>query len=257
MDRKERDADPGETVTPGLSGWGDPLLVSPDLPAREQYEDLQRVRPEMFSNDAQGTQVVTDPSDIDRVSSELAARYAQRGWPRHWADVGVAYRDPYVLMLREAVIFPNGAPGIHHRLSTYNTEPSGVAILPLLQDRVVMVRHYRHAIRRWSWEFPRGACDAGEDIATAARRELVEETGAEIESVTPLGAMCGATGLMSMVVHLAVARLKTIGEPPLSEGISRVESFSLAEFERMIRTGEVIDAFTVGCFTHARLHGLV
>lgn len=37
----------------------------------------------------------------------------------------------------------------------------------------------------YNWQFPQGGVDAGEDLETAARRELAEETG--VSSVTLLG----------------------------------------------------------------------
>ncbi|OLP17123.1 NUDIX hydrolase [Leptolyngbya sp. 'hensonii'] len=51
---------------------------------------------------------------------------------------------------------------------------TGVAIIPVLPDgRIVLIR--RRDNGRWS--IPGGIIDWGEDIPTAARRELVEETG--------------------------------------------------------------------------------
>ena len=43
--------------------------------------------------------------------------------------------------------------------------------------RVVLVRQWRHAVGRALWELPAGTREHGEDVATTARRELVEETG--------------------------------------------------------------------------------
>ena len=44
------------------------------------------------------------------------------------------------------------------------------------QDRVLLVRQYRHPVRSYLWEPPAGLLDvAGEDPVDAARRELAEE----------------------------------------------------------------------------------
>jgi ADP-ribose pyrophosphatase len=53
-----------------------------------------------------------------------------------------------------------------------------VAILAFADDdRVVLVRQYRHLQRGPSWELPGGGVQPGEDPAAAAQRELREEAG--------------------------------------------------------------------------------
>ena len=57
--------------------------------------------------------------------------------------------------------------------------PGAVAALALdAEDRILMIRQYRHAVGRLLWEIPAGLRDvAGEDPWLTARRELMEETG--------------------------------------------------------------------------------
>jgi ADP-ribose pyrophosphatase len=43
--------------------------------------------------------------------------------------------------------------------------------------RVLLERQYRHAAQDYLWELPAGRIDPGEQELTAARRELLEETG--------------------------------------------------------------------------------
>jgi 8-oxo-dGTP pyrophosphatase MutT (NUDIX family) len=51
-----------------------------------------------------------------------------------------------------------------------------VALTP--DDRIVLVRQWRHAAQAWCLELPGGVIDPGEtDPVAAARRELLEETG--------------------------------------------------------------------------------
>lgn len=53
-----------------------------------------------------------------------------------------------------------------------------VTIVPVLPDgRIVCVEQYRHGAQRVCLELPAGNIDPGEDAATAAIRELTEETG--------------------------------------------------------------------------------
>lgn len=62
---------------------------------------------------------------------------------------------------------------------TIVTHPGAVAVLALDDaGRVLMIRQYRHPVRRLLWEIPAGLRDAeGETLLRTARRELMEETG--------------------------------------------------------------------------------
>jgi 8-oxo-dGTP pyrophosphatase MutT (NUDIX family) len=60
-----------------------------------------------------------------------------------------------------------------------------VAVTP--DQRLVMVRQYRHGSNRVTLEIPGGAVDQGEDELTAAQRELREETGFTAPRWIPLG----------------------------------------------------------------------
>src|SRR5574339_75669 len=53
-----------------------------------------------------------------------------------------------------------------------------VNVLALTVRReVLMVRQYRHGVKKSIWELPGGMVEAGESPLEAARRELMEETG--------------------------------------------------------------------------------
>lgn len=70
-----------------------------------------------------------------------------------------------------------GEAGVVRR--DYVEHPGAVAVLALDdEDRVLVVRQYRHPVRSLCWELPAGLRDVeGEPVLATARRELAEETG--------------------------------------------------------------------------------
>ena len=59
----------------------------------------------------------------------------------------------------------------------------GTSIIPILPDgRIVLVQRQDNGL----WSLPGGMVDWGEDVATAVRRELAEETGLELVKIRRL-----------------------------------------------------------------------
>lgn len=58
--------------------------------------------------------------------------------------------------------------------------PDGVILCGVYgqkRDRLVLIRQYRYPLGNYVYEFPAGLVEPGEELLTAARRELFEETG--------------------------------------------------------------------------------
>jgi ADP-ribose pyrophosphatase len=93
-----------------------------------------------------------------------------------WTRVGpdrTAYGG-YMRVVQRTLLLPDGREASWDLLDT----PATVAVLPLTPDgRVVCVRQYRVGPERVVLSVPGGLVDDGEDVATAAARELREETG--------------------------------------------------------------------------------
>ncbi|WP_439580173.1 NUDIX hydrolase [Elioraea sp.] len=234
------------------------MTSAPPPPRLVEYLALRETHPSWFRNPDGGIEVLLDPAGIMAVEAEMGRRYAARGLPEAWAEVGIRYRDPYLMLLCDAVRFPGGEIGVHHRVVRAAGDLSGVAMLPRLPDRrLVLVRHFRHATRAWHWEVPRGGIEPGFDAEHAARAELAEEIGATVTSLTPLGAVHGSTGLLGLAVQLYLAEVSTLGAPALNEGITELRAFAVAEVEVMVSEGELTDAYSLACLLRARLRGLL
>jgi len=95
----------------------------------------------------------------------------------HWPVVSSAElaRSRLVTVRSEQVRTPDN----HVAERDVVLHPGAVAALTLdAEDRILMIRQYRHAVGRLLWEIPAGLRDvAGEDPWLTARRELLEEAG--------------------------------------------------------------------------------
>jgi 8-oxo-dGTP pyrophosphatase MutT (NUDIX family) len=83
--------------------------------------------------------------------------------------------------------------------------PASVIVVPVLGEKILMVKQYRHPVGEISWEFPGGFIDVGEDHLTAAKRELKEETGFTIEAYHYLGKIAGNPGILNNFTHIYLA----------------------------------------------------
>jgi ADP-ribose pyrophosphatase len=222
---------------------------------KERYYALLHARPALAQNLPGGIELITDPREISRVEAAMSERFEAQGLPKLWAQAGVFYEDPHLLVLRDAVIFPDGKPGLYHRAIAYSDGPTGVAILARYRGNFVLIRHFRHPSRSWHLEIPRGAIDVGEAPERMVHIEISEEIGGTITSIELLGKMHGASGFMRHMALLFLAEVATVGTPALGEGVAEIISVPPDELERMIRNSEITDASTIAAAYHAKLRG--
>jgi len=188
-------------------------------------------------------EIITDPTEISKVEEIQKKRLLKKGFSEESADqfsrVGIVSEDQYLIFLRDAVYFPNGIPGTYDRLiwkSELQTKFPGVAVLPVLPSgQIVLNLNYRHATRSWELELPRGAILPNETIEETALRELKEETGLSVSSLSFLGNMAPDTGILSSIIPVFTGTVsqEENAEIEYSEAIAGIIAFTKEE----IKTG--------------------
>ncbi|QTQ15577.1 NUDIX hydrolase [Treponema parvum] len=94
--------------------------------------------------------------------------------------------------------------------------PDWVITVPVLGDKLLMVRQWRHGEKNMSVEFPGGVSEKNETPEQAAKRELKEETGYTANKMVFLGSVNPNPALMSNHVHIFAAYdLENSGEQSL------------------------------------------
>lgn len=223
---------------------------------REEYFAFVERHPEMFVNPPGGFSILLKEDEIGKVEGYMAHQLEAEGMPIEWAQVGIVFQDQYGMILRDAVQFPDGSPGTYIRFVS-ESDGVGTVILPHYREQVLLLRHFRHATRRWHLEIPRGFGMAGLAAEENARRELEEEIGAKASQLVSLGSVYPDTGMDAALVELFYARIETYGPFDTMEGITEVLTVSVAEVEAMIRENTIADGFTIAAYTRAKLRGLL
>ncbi len=133
-----------------------------------------------------------------------------------------------------------------HRMDIVEHRGSYAIVATTSEDRIVLVRQYRHPAQRLLWEIPAGVAQDHETADQGAARELREETGYIANSMRALGSMFVTPGFCTEQLHFFHATDLTPGEQHLDpdERIT-VASYTIDEAQSLLHTGQISDVKTV------------
>ena len=163
----------------------------------------------------------------------------------------VVYQGRVFTVEVEKVALPNGR---ETELAIVRHRPS-VVLIPIQDDgRIVMIRQYRHALKRDIWELPAGNVDSGESAESAAARDCEEEIGQVPTRVERLGSFYPTPGYCDEeMIFFRVSGLR----PPPADSPHRPDEdedietrvMPAAEAKALVARGEVVDLKTAYALT--------
>ena len=140
--------------------------------------------------------------------------------------------------------------------------PDWANVVALTPDReVVLIRQFRLGVGRIALEIPGGTVDEGEDHGTAARRELVEETGYTAPEWTYLGFTEPNAAFHDNRCHHWLAEEAQRTEKPRLDGTEEihVETADLEFVRAAVLSGEIPYSLVVSALSRVldlRTHDL-
>jgi len=166
----------------------------------------------------------------------------------------LAWESPYVTVVEKAVDF-GGRRGVE----TFWAVRTGryAAVVAITEDgRIPLVRQFRPAVETRVLELPSGAVDPHEDPETAARRELLEETGCEAGELTLLGKLHVDSGRLETQQWAFFAPdVRVVNEHPTGEEELELSFVTPAELKAAIGRGEFNLSVHLGMVALATLTG--
>ena len=152
------------------------------------------------------------------------------------------FNEPWLTIRKEKCELPNGKIMPAYYTLEY---PSWVSALALTKDnKVVMVKQYRHGLGVISTELPGGVVDKGETPEVAIARELKEETGYVFESYQLIGKICANPATTNNYMHMFIARG---GEKVAEQSLDETEDvetviYTIDEVKQLVKENKIVQA---------------
>lgn len=160
----------------------------------------------------------------------------RRPWPVREREPLLAC-PPWLEVVRERLELPAGGTADFFRVEM----PAFAQVLPVTPEgKLVLIEGYRPGYRVWSWGVPGGMIEPGEEPEIAATRELLEETGYQVEKLHRVGeyGIDGNRGCGRMHLYVGLGAMR-VAEPKLDDTEEmRVRIVEIAEAKRALLTGE-------------------
>jgi 8-oxo-dGTP pyrophosphatase MutT (NUDIX family) len=161
------------------------------------------------------------------------------------------YRNPWTSVREDVIERANGQRGIY---GVVDKDPATI-IIPLdvtpEGEFLYLVEQYRYTVGGRFLEFPQGGWELADvDPEELARGELKEETGLTAGKMTALTTFQIAYGVMNQKHHAFLAEGLVLGEaePDNEETDLELHRVSVAEFERMLLDGTIVDNCTAAAW---------
>lgn len=155
----------------------------------------------------------------------------------------VVYENKW-MKVREDKTLRKAGEGIYGVVETNDS----VVICAIDSDkRMYLINAYSYPADQWSWQVPGGGGD-GETPATAAGRELAEETGFVAARMENLGSFIVSCGLLKERMSVIVATDLKKSERPFSDDRDSIKEgrfFSRQEISDMIDEGSICDSQSI------------
>ncbi len=154
------------------------------------------------------------------------------------------YRNAWIAVREDAVVRPDGSPGIYGVVELQHVALGAVPLFP--DGTTVLVGQHRYPLGTYSWEIPEGGGDPTADPQAEMARELREETGLTGGRWTSLGRIHTSNSVTDEVGYLYLVEALTEGDPqPEGTEVLQRWRLPLRDAAELAAAGDLTDSLTI------------
>lgn len=202
----------------------------------EKYFDLLTKRPYLLAN-------AHDSSLMIELDKDVLMEYQKI----HHTKLGVVYESPYHILLVDLVHTGDKQYFAYERLITQEQGVSTI-VVATYQDKFVVLKQFRHALRQYQYAFVRGFGTDGLSGEENAKKELYEEVLGQVKKIERLGAVAIDSGVTDKMVEIYYCELSSMQVQIGHENIEDCIMLSIDELYQWINEGKINDNFTLLAF---------
>ncbi len=161
------------------------------------------------------------------------------------------HKEPWLTIRKDKCELPNGKQVQEFFVNEY---PDWVNVFCVTkEEKVLMVKQYRHGIGQVGIELPGGVVEKGESPEEGARREVKEESGYEFEHFECLGRISANPSTTNNFTHMFLASGgEKVGEQKLDETEDlEIILCTIEEIKYLVRENKIMQSLHVNTIMYA------
>ena len=199
-----------------------------------RYYQLIKEYPQHFINNNELLSIITDQKTIEDYIN------------KYHVSVGVVYESDYYIFVVDLVKDQNNHYFTYDRIICEN---NGVLVIPIYQNKYILLKQYRHALRNYQYAFPRGFGEEGISSMDNALKEIREEINGNIIKIKQFPSIIADSGLIGNNVDVYVADINSFNLKSGYEGIKSILLVDEKELKEYIQKGLINDAMSLAALT--------
>jgi len=173
---------------------------------------------------------------------------------KKWKKISsqTVYANPWLQLKVDNVINPEGIKATY---SVIERKPS-VFIFPITdKNEIYLILIERYTTGEEGWEIPAGGVLEGESFISAAKRELMEETGLISKNLVIAGSFHTINSISSQMAYTVIAKdfNPSLTSLQQEEGINSIKKVNVKDLLQMIEKNEIKDGQSITAIMQALL----